>query len=71
MTGKRYEGIFMVEGRYVKNWFELGIVWADRFSLCHLAEYMAFFPIAKPVRINNAECLRSTLNLCSSMQQRG
>lgn len=23
MTGKRYEGIFMANGRYVKSWFEL------------------------------------------------
>lgn len=26
MTGKRYEGIFMAEGRCVKNWFELSEV---------------------------------------------
>lgn len=24
MTGKRYEGIFIAEGRCVKNWFGLG-----------------------------------------------
>jgi hypothetical protein len=32
MTGKRYEGIFIVEASCVKNWFELGEVWAEQIA---------------------------------------